>query len=80
MDDVKVSSGDSELISMAMNLRFASKEGSLEPPQGETVEITSDTTEEQMEQYKKEIQSNLREILSKMELFSFDGLISGGLF
>lgn len=80
LDDVKVSSGDSELISMAMNLRFASKEGSLEPPQGETVEITSDTTEDQMEQYKKEIQSNLREILSKMELFSFDGLISGGLF
>ena len=80
LDNVKVSSGDSELISMAMNLRLASKEGSLEPPQGETVEITSDTTEDQMEQYKKEIQSNLREILSKMELFSFDGLISGGLF
>ena len=44
------------------------------------MEITSDTTEDQMEQYKKEIQSNLREILSKMELFYFDGLNSGGLF
>lgn len=80
LDDIKISSGDSELINMAMSLRIASEEGSLEPPQGETVEITSDTTEEQMEQYQKEIQSNLREILSKMGLFSFEGLSNGGLF
>jgi hypothetical protein len=82
LDDVRILENSSELVSMAMELRVSSRESSLEPPQGETIELTTDTTDEEMEQYTEEMQSKLGEILSRMNLTSavFSGaFLMGGL-
>lgn len=68
LDDVKIMLGGSEVAELAADVRVASREGNLEPPKGQMVEITSDTTEEEMEPYTLELRGKLKNKLSKMGL------------
>ncbi len=68
LDNVKITVCGSEVAELAVDVRVASREGSLEPPQGQMVEITSDTTEEEMEPYTVELREKLKDKLPKMGL------------
>lgn len=79
LDDVKISAGDAELFTMALKYRLAAGSTEVVPPAGDTIEITSDTKDEDMEQYRTEIMKNLNDITSRMgmlgSLFSDGGLL-----
>lgn len=77
LDHVEITVGGSEVAELAVDIRVASREGSLEPPQGQLVEITSDTTEEEMEPYTRELRDKLKNKLSKMGLPG--AVLMGGL-
>jgi hypothetical protein len=77
LDDVKISMNDKELAALAVDASISSRDSSLEIPQGEIVELTTDTTDEEMEQYTNELQKNLQAVLSKMGLS--DIALLGGL-
>lgn len=76
LDDIEVSSDGAELFTMAVKYRLASGSTEVVPPVGDTIEITSDTKDEDMAQYKTEILKNLQGILARMGLLG--GLFSGG--
>lgn len=76
LDDVKISAGGAELFTMALKCRLAAGSTEVVPPAGEMVEITSDTKDEDMEQYRTEMMKNLNDITSRMGMLG--GLFSDG--
>lgn len=79
LDQVKIRFAGEKVCSASMNLRLSCEEGEIEPPQGEVVEITAETTDEEMEEYRTEMQNNLIRTLSDMKLISTEGLNLTGI-
>lgn len=79
LDDVEFSEDGSKLFSLAVKYQLIAGGTEVVPPGGDMVEITSDTKDEEMEQYKVEIMENLRKILPRMgtlgNIFNDGGLL-----
>ena len=79
LDDIEVTSNDAALFTMAVKYQLTAGSTEVIPPAGDTVEITSDTKDEDMEQYRTEIMKNLNDSISRMgmlgNIFSDGGLL-----
>lgn len=79
LDDLWISSGDEELMSMETRIQFLAGDQEISPPQGEIVEISPDTEEEDMEVYKREITENFSKKMARMgilnQFMNKDGLL-----
>lgn len=66
LDDVRLHDGDRVILATAARISLDSDEGSLEPPRGEEIEVTSDTPRQQLQAYEDEIKENARNKLKNI--------------
>lgn len=59
-DDVSLYDDDGVVMATEAQIGLDADEGSLEPPQGDRIEVTSDTTRQQLQAYDEEIKENAR--------------------
>lgn len=71
LDDLELSAGGMELLTMSAKIQFMAGDVDVIPPQGDLIEITKDTGDEDMEIYRQEMKKNLKEITSRMGILKF---------
>lgn len=66
LDDVSLYDSDGLVMATAAQIGLDADEESLEPPQGDVIEVTSDTTRQQLQVYDEEIKENARKKLKRI--------------